>query len=590
MAQAEFITNQIPKIMKVVGTFFSAALMLFIFGSVTPAFSQETPHEKVITIVRKSVEPDGTEHIETIIKRGKAAEGFDEQAFLRENAGAEVDIHIIDSEKIRLQVEEALENALDRAYEKSDIDIQDKRAFLGVDEDSDEDKSEPGITVQIVCGSAAAKAGLKTNDIILKLNDTPVNKWSELSSIIGKSKPGDALRIEYRRGPQTLFTTATLTTREEAKCPEKRKGFLGISPENEGQDRGGVWVSISKNSAAEKAGLKDNDIIIQMDDVEIRDWEDITDFMVATNPGQTILITYLRDDKRQTASAILGEEKGWDWSAWSESHIDLEIPDIHLDLNIREKPACLGVYTRANDGEDDEGEDNDEEGEDKDGEEGARVTDFTSESAAKEALMKVGDVITAVNGQAVDDHESLWGEIAKYQPNEAVDIDFLRDGKSMQVKATLKSCRDKNKEVTINKIDSVGNTQGRQFFLFNFDRNDQERLRERRVITIHRGVEGDGRLIDTEAKPAPGRQLELRSFRAYPNPTPGQVTVEFQANPEPTIVSLYDLSGKQLFREELNAFGGEYFQQFDLSEYAKGTIIIQVLQNDRFFNERIIVN
>ena len=50
------------------------------------------------------------------------------------------------------------------------------------------------------------------------------------------------------------------------------------------------------------------------------------------------------------------------------------------------------------------------------------------------------------------------------------------------------------------------------------------------------------------------------------------------------------MSGKQLFREELNAFNGDYNQQFDLTAYAKGTIIIHVQQGEKVYTEQIIVN
>jgi hypothetical protein len=89
---------------------------------------------------------------------------------------------------------------------------------------------------------------------------------------------------------------------------------------------------------------------------------------------------------------------------------------------------------------------------------------------------------------------------------------------------------------------------------------------------------------------ATDRSLSLESFQAYPNPTQGQVTIAFRAPAVPTVVSLFDLAGRQLFREELNAFNGDYVQQFDLSEYAKGNILIQVLQGNKIFTEQIIVN
>lgn len=206
--------------------------------------------------------------------------------------------------------------------------------------------------------------------------------------------------------------------------------------------------------------------------------------------------------------------------------------------------------------------------------------------------MNTGDVITAVNGVRVQGPDELWDQIAKYQPGDKVSVDFLRENQTRQIEAALNACQDNGSRVKLLDLNKneTGNSQ-REFFLWNWNEKDQNRMREQRVITIHRGAEGDApQVLTPETKPAADRSLKLEGFRAYPNPSQGQITVEFHSEPLPTIVSLLDMSGRQLFREELNAFSGDYFQQFDLSEYAKGTILIHVLQGDKVFTEQIIVN
>ncbi|MBK8192297.1 MAG: PDZ domain-containing protein [Lewinellaceae bacterium] len=251
--------------------------------------------------------------------------------------------------------------------------------------------------------------------------------------------------------------------------------------------------------------------------------------------------------------------------------------DFDFDIKVRQKDACLGVYTSAF-GEGDA--------------KGARISEFTKESAAQEAQMSSGDVITAVNQVRVNSHDQLWDEIAKYKVGEQVAVEFLRDNQPRQIQATLKACRDNSNRVMMFKSDEISDEPNREFMLWNFDEKDQDQLRENRIITIHRGAEGDAAKINTAPQNTDiqDRSLRLENFRAYPNPAQGQVTVEFHSEPLPTIVSLLDISGRQLFREELNAFNGDYFQQFDLSEYAKGTVVLFVQQNGKVFTEQIIVN
>jgi len=356
-----------------------------------------------------------------------------------------------------------------------------------------------------------------------------------------------------------------------------KKGFLGVTPkENAKRSSAGVAVDIVKNSAAEKAGLRDGDVLLQLDDAKLTAWSDISAFMSKTKPEQKVRVTYLRNDKTNTVEAVLGTQKttAWDFDFDDDQSDDMTLA---VDVDKREKAACLGVYTSA-----------DEVGDEK----GARITDFTKESAARDALLVAGDVITAVNGTKVQGHSELWDEISKHQPGDKVVVEFMRDDKSYKTEASLKACQDNSNKVILNKTDKEGQDATREFQLWNWDEKSEERLREGQVITVRRPAEGDAAQVTPvpESAIAPERQLKLQGFRAFPNPTINQVTVEFRCEPVPTIVSLLDLSGRQLFREELNAFNGNYSQRFDLTDFASGTVIVHVLQGEKVFAEKLVLN
>ena len=570
--------------MKTVGTILTTALVLLPW-CITPVRAQQAnpANEKKIIINKRTVEADGTETTETIVKKGKAAENFDVEKYVRENKAENVQLDVRvengdSDDQIIIKKRNKISDEdfdLDLGEGVAKISCTDNRVFLGVEEDSDEDEDQPGLAVEVVRGSAADKAGLRTNDVILKLNGRDVNEWDELSDIIAAAKPGDKMQITYSRAGKTATADATLTKRSEVKCsPEDCKhGFLGIIPDNDqdADEKEGVAVNVVKNSAAEKAGLQNGDLLLQLNDSDIRDWEDVTDFMSYTKPAEQVKITYARDGQRKTAEAVLGEPKTQSWNLnWDPKKFD-------IDIKVREKEACLGVYTSAF------GEGN---------ERGARVSDFTGESAARDASMSAGDVITAVNGVRVQGHDELWDQIAKYHPGDKVSVEFLRENQPKQIEATLKACRDNANRIMLLDTDKNGENKNREFFLWNWNEQDRTSLREQRIITIHRGAEGDAPKVNTapENKPAQDRTLKLEGFRAFPNPSQGQVTVEFHSEPQPTVVSLLDMSGRQLFREELNAFDGDYYQQFDLAEYAKGTILIHVQQGEKVFTEQIIVN
>lgn len=590
----------------------SATLLLFPW-CISSIFAQQNGAKKIV-ITKRTVDADGSESSETIVKKGAAAENFDVEKYIRDNRAdnTQVEVKVTggdDERTIVVKGSKTVRISEDSGEESEEGDeigyggyqgyngyegysgysgtttCGDSETFLGVNEDSDEDANKPGLVVNVVRGSAADRAGLRDNDKIIKLNETLTNKWSDLSKFVNAAKPGDKVRIAYERNGKAATTEATLTKRGEVKCDTKvePKGFLGVSDmENSGEnDEPGVTVSITDGSGADKAGLRDGDEIFQLNDTPIADFEDISDFMAYTKPGDKVNVVFERNGKRNTTEATLIEQKNswsvnsgnWDLSGFDPEQMwnDVGVNNGNCTVNVRSKDACLGVFSDAYS----EGS-----------AEGSRINDFAEESAAREVNMAQGDVITAIDGQRVKNHDDLWAEIAKHKVGDQVKIDYLREGKTMRTEATLKACKDNSSRVQI--LDGDGE-QVRNFTSWNWNEDDQRSLRERSIITIRKG-EGDAPKVNTPPAASQDRSLKLNNFRAYPNPSKGQVTVEFSSDPVATTVSFFDLSGRQLFREELNVFGGKYSQQFDLSDYAKGTIVIHVQQGEKIFTEQVIVN
>lgn len=67
----------------------------------------------------------------------------------------------------------------------------------------------------IASGSPAEKAGLKSGDIITKINDTAINTSNGLSTLIGEYRPGDTVTITYIRGGETKTTQLTFSAYQE---------------------------------------------------------------------------------------------------------------------------------------------------------------------------------------------------------------------------------------------------------------------------------------------------------------------------------------------------------------------------------------
>ena len=70
---------------------------------------------------------------------------------------------------------------------------------------------------------------------------------------------------------------------------------------------------------------------------------------------------------------------------------------------------------------------------------GAVVTQVEADSPAAKAGLKVGDVITGLNGASVSDAGQLQVEVGQKQPGTTIRLGVLRDGKSLEIPVTLEA-------------------------------------------------------------------------------------------------------------------------------------------------------
>jgi serine protease Do len=110
---------------------------------------------------------------------------------------------------------------------------------------------------------------------------------------------------------------------------DENRAMLGVT--TEGDDKGAEILSITKESAAEKAGLKKGDIITKIDDKKIESSDDVTEAIRSRKPGDKVSITYLRDDKEQKATTELTKWKGVRMNAISIPRVQLEGLDHQME-------------------------------------------------------------------------------------------------------------------------------------------------------------------------------------------------------------------------------------------------------------------
>lgn len=129
-------------------------------------------------------------------------------------------------------------------------------------------------------GSAAAKAGLKTGDVIRAINDHPVVSSGDLASIVGLSRPGERVTLEVWRDGSKKEIAATLggsddgvTVAATADAAQKARLGLALRPlspdEQQATGTGGLLVQQATGPAA-KAGIQAGDVILAVNGTAAR--------------------------------------------------------------------------------------------------------------------------------------------------------------------------------------------------------------------------------------------------------------------------------------------------------------------------------
>jgi Do/DeqQ family serine protease len=137
-------------------------------------------------------------------------------------------------------------------------------------------------------GSAAEKAGLQVDDIIVRVNDDRIDNSRELANAIGLKGSGEEVEIEYVRGGKTRSVTAVLGQQHAATSSGEdiHPGLLGAqfaaASANSGID--GVEVTeVEAGSPAAQRGLRAGDIITQVNRRPVRTLGQLRDVASSSN-------------------------------------------------------------------------------------------------------------------------------------------------------------------------------------------------------------------------------------------------------------------------------------------------------------------
>jgi serine protease Do len=175
------------------------------------------------------------------------------------------------------------------------------------------DKEQGVLVNEVFDGEPAQKAGVQPGDIILKVDGTAVDTPTSLAKVVAGLTPGKPAKLKVLRNGEQLDLPVLLSERkDEAETPQvvpvkTPESILGLTIDDitkEDADRlklkdtAGVLVSkVDEDSLAGRGGIKEGDVIKEINRQPIADANDFRKASEGLKPGEGVLVRIIREQR-----------------------------------------------------------------------------------------------------------------------------------------------------------------------------------------------------------------------------------------------------------------------------------------------------
>lgn len=222
--------------------------------------------------------------------------------------------------------------------------------------------------------------------------------------------------------------------------PAPNKAMLGVVTQK--TDDGVAVMNVSEESAADKAGLKEGDIITAVDGKSIDAPDELSAAIKDKNPGDKVSIAYKRDNKSYTTQATLTKWKAPDSMGLNQgggnsfSGPGIDFNDLMRQLpnqgqgngnrnfrfygtpGLEANTPRIGIRIQ-----------------DLEKGDGVKILEVDKDSDAAKAGLKSGDIIREINNQAINNTDQASRAIRGTR-KASLDFKISRNGKSQDVTVT----------------------------------------------------------------------------------------------------------------------------------------------------------
>ncbi|HKC92788.1 MAG TPA: Do family serine endopeptidase [Nitrospira sp.] len=158
----------------------------------------------------------------------------------------------------------------------------------------------------------AAAAGIKPGDVITRIEGAVIDSPNRLSRIVAGLAPGATTKVEVVRNQQRMVLDVALTERRDqaivASLPQSRsEAKLGLDVQDLTaalsekfklhENRGVLITKVDPGSLAHSEGLREGDLIKEVNRVEVGSVGDFTSAVSKVRRGDTVLLRVLRESR-----------------------------------------------------------------------------------------------------------------------------------------------------------------------------------------------------------------------------------------------------------------------------------------------------
>ena len=175
------------------------------------------------------------------------------------------------------------------------------------------DRPKGALVTYVIPESPAQKAGIEVGDVIIEYNGHPIQRSSELPPRVGETRIGDKVPVlVVREGktreikltigelPEQVATPGEITRPENGSLNKvlniRVKKLASGKKKDEARGQHGLEVTEVDSGAGDRAGLEVGDILLMLNNIELKDVRDLDSAVASIPKGKTVPMLVFRGE------------------------------------------------------------------------------------------------------------------------------------------------------------------------------------------------------------------------------------------------------------------------------------------------------